>query len=458
MTAASAARHGSNRPSRMFFWVAPDRPTVARGEGIYLWDEDGKRYIDASAGPSTCNIGHGNARVRQAMLEQAEKISYAFRPLFMNEPAEAFAAELVEMAPEGLDMAFFVSGGSEAVEAALKLARQHAVACGEGSRFKVISLIPSYHGCTLGALGVTGDPAMSAAFAPMISNMPKIPTPFCNYRPAGQSAEDCAIAHAEMLETQILNQGPETVLAFIMEPVGGASTAALVAPEPYHRRIREICDRYGVLLIYDEILCGAGRTGKYLAAEHFGVTPDIVAMAKGLSAGYMPMGAILASQRIIDAVYAAAGFLHGHTYSASPLACAVARAVLAEMHEHDLIGNAARMGAILKTRLEALLDEFEMIGEVRGKGLLLGFDIIADRQTGQPLPPELNAYQRLFQEAYDRGLIIYSRRVMDGRRGDQFLITPPLTITEDEIDEIMGLLVESLRAFAPEARAARKAA
>ncbi len=453
----SSAPLGDNRPSSMFFWPTPERPVVERGDGIYLWDQDGKRYIDGCSGPQTANIGHGNARVREAMVAQAEKVSYAFRSHFLNEPAERLAHEIAEITPEGLDQVFFGSGGSEVVEACVKLARQYAIATNQATRYKVISRVPSYHGTTLGALSLTGDPAGFSMFAPMMVNHPKIPAPFCRYRPAGQSEDEAALAYANALETEIVNQGPETVLAFIMEPIGGAATGALTAPDIYYSRVREICDQYGVLLIFDEVMSGAGRSGKYLAAEHWGVTPDLVALAKGLASGYIPLGACVTSRKIVGAVEDAGGFMHGHTYSASPIACAVGRAVLAEHLDNDLIGNAARMGALLKGRLENLLDEFEFIGEIRGRGLLLGFDVIADRETGRPLPPELDAHMRLAQEAYDRGLIIYSRRTMGGAKGDNFLVSPPLIATEEQIDEIMDLLLQALRAFAPAARAAIKA-
>ena len=457
MSSAALPEHGRNQPSNMFFWVTPDRPTAVRAEGIHIWDQDGKRYIDASSGPQTCNIGHGNPRVRRAMAEQAEKIAFAFRPQFMNEPAELLAADLARLAPDPLDMAFFVSGGSEAVEAALKLARTLALARGEAQRFKLISRIPAYHGATLGALSVTGDPQMSAPFAPMIQQNPKIPAPFCTPTPPGRTLDDMALQFADCLETEILNQGAETVLAFILEPVGGASTGGLTAPDVYYRRIREICDAYGVLLIYDEVMSGAGRTGKFLAAEHWDGRPDIVAMAKGLASGYMPLGAVLTSRGIVDEMDAAGGFPHGHTYSAHPLACAVGRAVLAELVECDLIGNAARMGALLQARLEELRERYGFIGEVRGRGLLLGFDVVADRSTGRPLPAELNAYSRIAEEAYRCGLVIYSRRVMNGLRGDHFLVTPPLIVSEADIDEIVALLAQALDAVAPELEAARGA-
>ena len=455
--AQAPAHRGANRPSNMLFWPVPDRPFVERGKGIHVWDQDGKRYIDASAGPQTCNIGHGNERVRDVMLAQAEKISFAFRSHFRNEPAEDLADLMSELAPEGLDRAFFCSGGSEAVEAAIKRARQHAVAIGEASRYKMISRLPGYHGSTLGALATTGDPMMAGPFAPMMPIWPKIPAPFSAYRPAGQSLEACGLEHADRLEREILNQGPDSVLAFIMETIGGASTGALVAPDPYYRRVREICDKYGVLLIFDEVMCGAGRTGKFLASEHWNVVPDIVVLAKGLASGYVPFGSIMTSARIADTIDAAGGYIHAHTYSASPLACAVAGAVIQEHLDHDLWGNSERTGGYFQAQLETLLDEFPFIGEVRGKGLMLGFDIIADRATGKPLPPELNAHQRIVQEAYDRGLIMYSRRVLEGAYGDFFLLTPPLIISQAEVDEVMEIIKQSLRAFAPEAATGMKA-
>lgn len=455
MTAGPQRIEGDNRPSAMFFWPTPDRPTAVRSEGIQIWDETGKRYLDASSGPQTTNIGHGNARVIAAMAEQAERLTFAFRSHFLNEPAEELAREIAAATPDGFDMVFFNSGGSEAVETAIKLARQYALAIGEAQRYKIVSRIPSYHGTTLGALSLTGDPAGFSMFAPMIVNQPKIPAPFCRYRRPGQTADEAALEYAQALEDEILRQGPDTVLAYIQEPVGGAATGALVAPDIYYRRIREICDKYGLLLIHDEVMCGAGRCGRYLASEHWpDGMPDLVVLAKGLASGYAPLGACVAPRHIVRAVEDSGGFAHGHTYSANPIACAVGRAVLAETLERDLVGNAARMGALLKGRMEELLDEFPFIGEVRGKGLLLGFDVMADRETGRPLPPELNAYLKLGQAAYDRGLIIYSRRVMNGVRGDHFLVSPALTVTESEIDEIMELLTAALRDFAPEARAA----
>ena len=442
---------GDNRAA-MFFWPTPDRRFVSHGKGIYLYDDRGKRYIDASSGPQTANIGHANPRVVAAMVAQAEKVAYAFPNHFRNEPAEGLARDIVELSPYDLDRVFFCSGGSEAVEACIKLARHHAVATGETARYKIISRLPSFHGMTLGALSLTGDPAGFSMFAPMMANQPKIPAPFCHYRPPGESEDEAALRFADMLDEAIVNQAAETVLAFIMEPIGGAATGALTAPAAYYHRIREICDSHGVLLILDEVMSGTGRSGKFLACEHWNLRPDIVALAKGLGAGYTPLGACLTSSRLLDKVEAAGGFLHGHTYSANPLSCAIGRAVLKEMRDNDLILNAAKMGAQLKAALQEQARNFAFIGEVKGQGLLLGFDIVANRRTGEALPPALNAYEKISQAAYDRGLIIYSRRMFGGVRGDQFLVSPPLIIDQGDVDEIAGLLGEALATFEPEAK------
>ncbi len=443
----------SNR-SNMFSWPIDDVPMVDRGEGIYLYDQSGKRYIDASAGPQTANIGHGNKRVVEAMAAQAQRVAFAFRSQFLNEPAEELAREIAAVAPFDLDKVFFCSGGSEAVEASIKLARQHAVATGQAGRYKIISRMPSYHGTTLGALSLTGDPQGFGPYAPMMVKQPKIDAPFCRYRPGHESEDDAALRFANQLEKTIIEEGAENVLAFIMEPVGGAATGALTAPEVYYHRVREICDQYGLLLIFDEVMCGSGRCGRFLAAEIWDVRPDIVALAKGLASGYTPLGACLTSDRIIQAVNEAGGFLHGHTYMANPVSCAVGRAVLAEHLDHDLYGNARRMGAVLKAKLWQIAEDIPFIGEVKGEGLLLGFDVVADKKTGAPLPPELNAYSEISKLARERGLIIYSRRMFGGLRGDQFLVSPPLIVTEAEIEEITDLLRSTLQDFVPFAVAA----
>jgi adenosylmethionine-8-amino-7-oxononanoate aminotransferase len=440
---------GATAPSHLFYQTRLRRPMLDHASGVYIWDVEGRRYLDGSSGAMVANIGHGNPRVIEAMRQQMMKSTFGYRLHFENEPAERLAARLAGLAPEGLDKVFFVSGGSEAVESCIKLARQYAIAIGEGRRWRVISRYPSYHGSTFGALALTGYDPLTGPFAPMLREMPKIPAPTCYLDNDNLSPEARGLRYAEMLREKIEELGPETVLAFIVEPVGGASTGALTPPPGYMRRIREICDAYGVLLIYDEVMTGAGRTGKFLAAEHWpDARPDIIAMSKGIGAGYAPLGAMLCDNRLVEPVLKAGGFQHGYTYAGNPLACAAGFAVTQEIVERDLAGNAARIGAVLKGELEGLKTRYPFIGDVRGEGLLLAFETVADRETMRPLPPAMNAYVDLVEEAYSRGLIIYARRTRGGREGDHFLVCPPLIAEPAHVDEIMEKLTDSLDAFA----------
>jgi len=437
--------------SHLFYQTTSRRPRVARSEGIYLWDTGGKRYIDASSGPMVSNIGHSNPRVLAAMKQQMDRATFAYRLHFENDAAESLATLTASLMPEGVDRIFFVSGGSECIESCLKLARQYAVVSGQASRWKVISLFPSYHGSTLGAAAVTGMHQFVEPFRQMIREMPKIPAATCYLDRDELTHEERGRKYAAMLREEIERQGPETVLAFIMEPVGGASTGALVAPDSWYREIQNICREYGVLLITDEVMTGAGRTGRFLASEYWDMQPDIIAMAKGFAAGYAPLGAMAAHRDIVAVVMEHGGFAHGYTYAGNPLACAAGLAVLDELIQQDLIGNAAARGARLKSMLTGLMDRYPFIGDVRGKGLLLAFELVADRDTMEPLPVELNAHIRLVEEAYQRGLIIYSRRTRGGTIGDHFMVCPPLIVTDADLDEILRLLIDSLDAFAKSA-------
>ena len=422
------------KQSRLFYQSRLRRPLLDRAEGIYMWDKTGKRYIDGSSGAMVSNIGHSNPNVLEAMRRQMEKSTFGYRLHFETEASEALADKLAELGPEGLERAFFVSGGSEAVESTLKLARQFAIASGEGQRWKIISRQPSYHGCTLGALAVTGYTPLSAPFEPMMRSMPKIPAPRAYLD--GLDAEDPTTGqhYADMLEQKIHEEGPETVLAFIVEPVGGASTGALVPPAGYMQRIREICDRHGVLLIHDEVMSGGGRTGRFFASEHWHGAPDLIALSKGFGAGYMPLGAMLAHERIVETVLDAGGFAHGFTYLA----------VIGEIERLGLLENAAAMGELLKRQLCQLMQRYPFIGDVRGKGLLLAFELVADRDSMEPLAAELKAYEKLVNLAYERGLIIYSRRTRDGIEGDHFLVCPPMIVNAEQIGEIIEKLAASL--------------
>ena len=437
--------------SNLFYMSRLPRPFLDRAEGIYMHDTAGKRYIDGSSGAMVSNIGHSNPNVLAAMRAQMEKSTFGYRLHFRTDASEDLATKTASLMPAGLDRVFFVSGGSEAVESAIKLARQYALTQGQDSRWKVISRFPSYHGCTLGALALTGYDPLTRPFAPMMREMPKIAAPTTYLDRDNLSEDQRGLKYAELLRDEILAQGPETVLAFIMEPIGGASTGALVAPDSYYGRIREICDEFGILLIYDEVMTGAGRTGRFLAAEHWGITPDLVTMSKGFGGGYMPLGAMAARGDIVEAVLDAGGFGHGFTNAGNPLACAAGLAVLNEIERLDLVANAERMGVVLKDRLTALMDRYPFIGDVRGKGLLTAFEFMVDRDSKEPLPKALNAHSRLVDLAYERGLILYSRRTRGGDEGDHFIVAPPLIITESQIDEMMAILIDALDAFAREA-------
>ena len=437
-----------NPPSHLFYQTRLRRPVLDRAEGVYLWDTDGKRYLDGSSGAMVCNIGHSNPRVLAAMRAQMERSTFGYRLHFETEAAERLAARSAGLMPEGLNRLFFVSGGSEAVESAIKMARQYALAIGEHQRYRIISRYPSYHGSTLGALGTTGYTPMTAPFAPMIVESPRIAAPTCYLDRSGRDEATLGRYYADLLEDEIRRQGEETVLAFIVEPIGGASTGALVPPEGYMERIREICSRYGVLLIYDEVMTGGGRTGRFLAAEHWQITPDIVVLSKGYAAGYMPLGGMAVRDDMVDAVLDHGGFIHGFTYAGNPLACATGLAVIDEILDKDLMGNAERVGELLKGELRQLMEDYAFVGDVRGRGLLLAFELVADRETMKPLPGQMNAHSALVDLAYEEGLIIYSRRTRGGLEGDHFLVCPPMIANEAHVDEIMHKLRRALDRFA----------
>lgn len=437
-------------PSKLFYQSGARRPMFDRALGVHVWTTDGARYIDASSGAMVSNIGHSNPRVLAAMRAQMETGTFAYRLHFESEPAERLATALGRLCPPGLSRVFFASGGSEAVESAIKLARQYALARGEPARTQVISRYPAYHGSTFGTLAITGYDPLTRPFAPMYRDMPKIPAPRAYLDRDNLTDDEKGFKYAEALREKIEEIGPTRALAFIMEPIGGASTGALVAPDSYYQRIRDICDEYGLLLIYDEVMTGVGRTGKFLAAEHWNQSPDIVVLGKGLGAGYAPLSAIVSRSDIVEAVLADGGFMHGYTYAGNPLACSAGLAVLKEIIDGDLIGNAARRGETLKSRLSALMERFPFIGDVRGKGLLLAFELVSDRSTMAPLPKALNAFHRLVEIAYANKLVIYARRTRGGDEGDHFLVCPPMIVTDADIEEIMDKLTASLAQFARE--------
>ncbi|WP_120633733.1 aspartate aminotransferase family protein [Ruegeria sp. EL01] len=436
--------------SHLFYQGRGRKPVLDQARGVYMWDKDGKRYLDGSSGAMVCNIGHSNPNVLAAMRQQMEKSTFGYRLHFETEASEKLAAKLAALSPKGLNKVFFVSGGSEAVESALKLARQYMKAVGQGSRWKVISRQPSYHGSTLGALAVTGFEPLSEPFVPMLRQMPKIPAPRAYLDGLNPEDPDTGRHYADMLAAKIEKEGPESVMAFIVEPVGGASTGALVPPVGYMERIREICDEYGILMIADEVMTGAGRTGRFLGTDHWPARPDVVVMSKGIGSGYVPLGAVIVDDRLVEAVLDAGGFAHGYTYAGNPLACAAGLAVVEEIESQGLCENAARMGDKLLVRLQGLMQKHDIIGDVRGKGLLTAFELMADRDRKTPLPREWNAYQRVVDIAYEKGLIVYSRRTRDGIEGDHILVCPPLIVSDMNLDEVIEGLDASLTQFSSE--------
>jgi len=420
-------------------------PMIDRADGVYMWDEDGHRYIDVSSGPIVCNLGHGNRRVIEAMRAQAERVAFSYSRVSRTRVNIEFADQLCRLAGPGLERALFVSGGSEAVDMTIKFARQLAFARGEVSRTKVISCMPSYHGGTISTLAISGDVAMEPLFGDMAVFSTKVPAPLTYRLPENHDLESWSRQAAQAVEDAVLGLGPENVLAFIIEPVGGLATGANVPPDSYLRAVRRICDHHGVLMIFDEIMSGAGRTGRFLAAHHVpDAMPDLVALAKGIGAGYTPLGAMLAPARLVDELAGLTGFNYGHTYNANPVSCAAGCAVLSELEERDLVTAARTMGDHLRRRLLEIQERSAIIGDVRGRGLLMAIEIVADREAKTPFPADIVTPDLIRIAGLKRGLIIYSRRTSGGRFGDWIMVSPPLTVTAAELDEIAERLEATL--------------
>ncbi len=440
-------------PIQTFYIGNKKMPVVERGEGVYLYDEEGKRYFDASSGPITCNIGHANPKVLEAIKNQSEKVCFASHAFFENRPNRDLAKSLVNLTGNKYDQAFFVSGGSEAIEASFKLSRQYALASGQAKKHKIIARAPSYHGSTMGAFSASDDSEMKDNFQSLTKVSIKVPAPISYRVPDNFDTSSYARFCLDELERAIIDEDPEEVLAFLMEPVGGLSTGALVAPDFYYKQVREICDRYGVLLIYDEVMSGAGRTGKFLAADHWeGSDPDLVILAKGLCAGYSPLGALLAPNKIVEPVVSSGGFLHGHTYASNPLSCAIANAVLSEVVENNLIENARIVGDYLKKGLERLASHLSIIGDVRGKGLLLAVEIVSDARTKSMFNMDQRAIYRISELGIKNGILLYTRKTAKGENGEWLMIAPPLISTTDQCDDFLSRLNETLKDFQKEQR------
>lgn len=426
-----------------------DLPLAVRGEGVYIVDDAGRRYIDGSGGAAVSCLGHDDPAVRAAIKEQIDRIPFAHTAFFSNAPMEELADLLVTEAPAGLERVFFVSGGSEAVEAAVKMARQYFVEVGQPQRKRIIARRQSYHGTTLGTVSVGGNEWRRTPFEPMLMEVPHIaPCYAYRHQRPDETLEDYGRRAADELEQAILAAGPETVAAFVAETVVGA-TAGAVPPAPgYFRRIREICDRYGVLLILDEVMCGMGRTGTLYACEQEGVTPDLLTVAKGLGGGYQPIGAVLVAGHVHEAFENGSGsFRHGHTYMGHATACAAALAVQKVIRERRLLENVRRRGADLRAALEQRLAGNPHVGDIRGRGLFLGVELVSDTATKEPFNPALNLAGRIKAQGMAHGLICYpGSGTADGRRGDHMLLAPPFIIDDSHVEEIADKAAATLAA------------
>jgi adenosylmethionine-8-amino-7-oxononanoate aminotransferase len=419
-------------------------PRAVGGEGVWLIAEDGKRILDASGGAAVSCLGHQHPRVLEAMSRQASKLAYAHTGFFSSEPAEALAEHLVGEEPGGLAYAYFVSGGSEAVEAGIKLARQYFLERGEPRRQRFIARRQSYHGNTLGALSAGGNAWRREPYAPLLSDAFSHVTPAFAYHEKRdhESETDFVARLAAELEAEFQRLGPDTVAAFIAEPVVGATGGCVPAPEGYFRAVRDICNRHGALLMLDEVMCGMGRTGTLHAWEQEGIAPDIQAIAKGLGGGYQPIGAMLASGTIIDTIRQGSGaFQHGHTYLAHPMACAAALGVQQVIREERLLDNVKSLGAHLEHRLTERFGNHRHVGDIRGRGLFQAIELVADRATRTPFDPALKLNQRIKAAAFEGGLACYPMGgTVDGRVGDHVLLAPPYIATSENIDMIVDRL------------------
>jgi adenosylmethionine-8-amino-7-oxononanoate aminotransferase len=444
----------STDASHLFRRGTAPLPQVVHAEGVWIETADGNRYLDGSAGALVASIGHGVREVVEAQARQAGVVAYVHGTHFGVAAQEELAARLAVMAPGDLDRVYPVSGGSEANESAIKFARQVHLERGERERFMVIGRETSYHGNTLGALTVSGHAARRRPYRPLLREMPHIPPAYCYRCPFGLAPDGCGVRCAEELAAEITRTGPQYVAAFIAEPVVGAAGGALVPPPDYFPVIRQICDRYGVLFIADEVMTGIGRTGRTFAVEHWDVLPDVITTGKGVGGGYAPLGAMIVREPHFQAIaQGSGGFVHGFTYGGHPPSAAVGAAVLSYVQEHNLVERSARMGNRLAERLEPLRGR-RIVGDLRGLGLMRGVEFVRDRATKEPFERGLRVAERIGEAAFARGLIVYpGSGNADDVRGDQLLIGPPLVIGEAEIDLLAARLIDAVDAVTAELQA-----
>lgn len=423
-------------------------PTVSSGQGVYLYDTDGKQYFDGSGGAAVSCLGHGDKDVTTAIKAQLDEVAFAHTSFFTSKPAEKLADKLIELAPKGIDRVYLVSGGSEAVESALKLARQYFWEQGQTSKKYFIARKQSYHGNTLAALATGGNEWRRAPFSPLMIETSHI-SPCYEYRGRldGESSEQYGLRMANELEAEILRLGAENVIGFVAEPVVGATAGAVPPVKGYFKRIREICDTHGILLILDEVMCGMGRTGTMFACEQENVLPDMITVAKGLGAGYQPIGAMLCTKDIYKTIEDGSGFFqHGHTYIAHPVAAAASLAVINKIVDHDLVKRSRDMGQKLQAALQNAFEQHPHVGDIRGRGLFRGIEIVNDKETKQPFAPKNAINKKLKKAAFEAGLICYPMGgTIDGVNGDHILLAPPFILEDAHIDEIITKLQIAFR-------------
>lgn len=418
-------------------------PVVSHGDGIYLYDQSGKAYLDGSGGAAVSCLGHSDTHVLNAIRAQLDHVAYAHTGFLSSSPAEILAEKLAALAPGDLDKVYFVSGGSEAMEAALKLARQYCVEIGQPKRTRIIARKQSYHGNTLGALATGGNAWRRAPFSPLLIDVSHVSAVYA-YRDQGQTEtqQDYLARLVAELEDEIAQHGSDTILAYVAEPVVGATLGAVPAIDGYFQAVRRICDQHGILMILDEVMCGMGRTGTLFACEQDGVAPDICAIAKGLGAGYQPIGAMLCTGKIHDAIAAGSGsFQHGHTYLAHPTACAAALAVLQRLVDDDLVARVTPMGDRLSERLNSAFGQHPHVGDIRGRGLFRGIELVEDKDSKTPFDPKHKLHAKVKAAAFDAGLICYPMGgTVDGKNGDHVLLAPAFIISDAQIDELVDKL------------------
>ncbi len=420
-------------------------PQAVRGEGCYIFTADGRRFLDAAGGAAVVTIGHGVASVGRSMAEQAERLAYVHSSQFETSVAAELSRRLLDLAPSTFrrGRVYLTCGGSEATETAMKLARQYFLERGEKKRFRVVSRKQSYHGSTLGALSVSGNTRRREPYAPLLSEWGRVPPCYCYRCPMGLRYPECNVDCADELDRMLLREHPETVAAFILEPVSGATLGAVPPPEGYMQRIAAICREHGILLIADEIMTGMGRTGKCFAVEHWGVKPDLILVGKGVASGYAPLGAVLASEEVVATIEGGTGvFLHGFTYNAHPVSAAAGVAVLDHIREHKLFERVAPAGKELRESLEPL-KKLSVVGDIRGMGLLVGIEFV--RKGIETFPPEARIANRIADDALEAGVLTYPMQgSVDGIRGDHLLLAPPFTISSAQIELLATTLTNAI--------------